>query len=115
MKKLLLLIIFSLLLFGCSNRLEEYNCEWNTNDNSKGSTYLVIKAKEVDTKLSNFNKTISRKIEYEDKDKIIFTSSPTPKTSKYYIDYTFYKKTKKLRENWINDNNIYLHQCEKLN
>jgi len=105
-------VIIFLFLFSCGNqnRSDEYQC---TYFDRSGSIYLTIKDKIIETKLSNSPLLNTYNIKEENSDKIIFGRDDTP--IKLRSLFTFYKKSLKLRDEWVGEGKTYIHQCEKLN
>lgn len=105
-------ILIFLFLFSCGNqnRSDEYQCIFF---DRSGSIYLTVKDKIIKTKMSSSPLLNTYNIKEENSDKIIFGNDNTP--IKYHTLSTFYKKSLKLREEWVGEGKTYIHQCEKLN
>ena len=105
-------VIIFLFLFSCGNqnRSDEYQCIYF---DRSGSIYLTIKDKIIETKLSNSPLLNTYNIKEENSDKIIFGRDDTPINLRSL--FTFYKKSLKLRDEWVGVGRTYIYQCEKLN
>ena len=104
-----------LFLLSCGNqdRNEEYQC---TLFDKSGSYYLTIKNKTIEAQLSFLKFKNTYNIKEENSERILFGDDGNDGVpDKLRVDNTFYKKSLKLREYWVDEGKTYIHQCEKLN